>query len=461
MRTATAKALVVLTLLTSCAGSPAPEASSRPGEPDQRGRDVGHAPALDAGNGGGKKEAKEDGPVNTPARAPATFDEDLAFLNAHGKTLVLGDPDGAKVALSAQYQGRVMTSAVSGSGRSLGWINRSFIESGKTGTQFDNYGGEDRFWLGPEGGQFGLYFAPGKPFAFDEWQTPHALQEGTWTIADEKPDHVVFTRTMKVKSWAGTELEVAVERTARLLSREDAKKLLGVSLASAKEGLGYVAFETKNKISNASKVPWKKESGLPSIWILAMFAPASDAHVVIPFERSAPGAPGTRGDQDKRAEIVNDRYFGKVSPDRLTVNEEKGFLTFKCDGKVRGKIGLGPERAKNVLGSYSAEAKLLTIVHYDGPKKGAPYVNSMWEHQREPYKGDVVNAYNDGPPAPGKPPLGGFYEIETSSPAAEPDKSGASTLVHGHRTFHFVGEPDVLEPIAKKVLGVSLSEIAK
>src|SRR5690606_26225017 len=122
------------------------------------------------------------------------------------------------------------------------------------------------------------------------------------------------------------------------------------------------------------------ESGLPSIWILAMFAPASDTRVVIPFETKVQGAPHARGGEDRATEIVNDRYFGKVSPDRLTVNEHEGFVTFKCDGKVRGKIGLGPERAKSVLGSYSAEASLLTIVHYDGPRKGAPYVNSMWEH---------------------------------------------------------------------------------
>jgi len=97
-------------------------------------------------------------------------------------------------------------------------------------------------------------------------------------------------------------------------------------------------------------------------------------------------------------------------------------------------------------------------VHYDGPKRGAPYVNSMWEQQKEPFKGDVINSYNDGPPGPGKPPLGGFYEIETSSPAGE--LAPGKDMVHTHRTFHFVGDPDVLEPIAKKVLGVSLAEIS-
>jgi hypothetical protein len=35
---------------------------------------------------------------------------------------------------------------------------------------------------------------------------------------------------------------------------------------------------------------------------------------------------------------------------------------------------------------------------------------------------------------------------------------GAS-LVHTHRTFHFTGEPAALDPIAKKVLGVSLADV--
>jgi hypothetical protein len=30
------------------------------------------------------------------------------------------------------------------------------------------------------------------------------------------------------------------------------------------------------------------------------------------------------------------------------------------------------------------------------------YVNSMWEDQKEPFSGDVVNSYNDGPTATGK-----------------------------------------------------------
>ncbi len=112
-----------------------------------------------------------------------------------------------------------------------------------------------------------------------------------------------------------------------------------------------------------------------------------------------------------------------------------------------------------MLGSYSASARLLTLVHYDKPAAARDYVNSMWELQKEPYGGDVVNSYNDGSPGPGLPPLGGFYELETSSPAAAL-KPGES-LVHTHRTFHFVGERPALDPIATRVLGVGASRIAE
>ncbi len=365
-----------------------------------------------------------------------SFADDLAFLSAHGAVHVLESKTGARVALSAKYQGRVMTSAVEAAGGSFGWINRDFILAGKTGTQFDNYGGEDRFWLGPEGGQFGLYFPPGKPFTFDAWQVPAGMQEGAWDMTEATPTRAVFKHTIAVTNASGTAFTIEVERTVSLVE------------APAAEGVRAVAFETVNKITNRGKTAWKRDTGLPSVWILAMFAPSADAHVVVPFENGAPL---------KGSTIVNDAYFGKVPSERLVVHEDKGVLVFTCDGKQRGKIGLGPLRSKPVLGSYSARAKLLTVVHYDKPKASAPYVNSMWERQVAPYAGDVVNSYNDGSPAPGKPPLGGFYEIETSSPAAE--LAPGQSLVHTHRTMHLVGEPAALDPQAKKLLGVALGDL--
>ena len=377
-----------------------------------------------------------------------TFAEDVAFLQRHAPVRLLVAPSGARVAVSAPYQGRVMTSAVAADGASLGWINRAFIAAGKTGTAFDNYGGEDRFWLGPEGGQYGLYFPPGKPFVFSEWRTPAALQEGAWEVKEAADDQVVFVRPMALTNYAGTRFSLEVERRVRLLPDSEVAARLGIDLAAAKaRGAKWVAFETVNRITNRGPEPWTRDRGLLSIWILAMYAPSPDAHVLIPFETTGPGP------------IVNDAYFGKVPADRLAVRNKEGHLVFKCDGQLRSKIGLGPARAREVLGSYSASARLLTLVHYDKPKGARDYVNSMWETQKEPYAGDVVNSYNDGPPGPGLPSLGGFYELETSSPAAalRPGES----VVHTHRTFHFVGDRSGLDPLATRVLGVTASRIAE
>jgi hypothetical protein len=96
-------------------------------------------------------------------------------------------------------------------------------------------------------------------------------------------------------------------------------------------------------------------------------------------------------------------------------------------------------------------------VQYNKPEGVIDYVNSMWELQKNPYSGDTVNSYNDGPMAPGKKPLGPFYELETSSPAAA--LGPGETITHVHRTIHFQGVEQDLSPIAEAVLGVTTGQI--
>ena len=88
--------------------------------------------------------------------------------------------------------------------------------------------------------------------------------------------------------------------------------------------------------------------------------------------------------------------------DRLV--QRDGVLFFRGDGQQRGKIGIPRPRARATVGAWDAAGGVLTLVQYTLPADAKDYVNSMWEQQKEPYGGDVVNSYNDGPPAPGKPP---------------------------------------------------------
>jgi hypothetical protein len=169
--------------------------------------------------------------------------------------------------------------------------------------------------------------------------------------------------------------------------------------------------------------------------------------VVVPFR---PGPTSELGP------VVNDAYFGEVGADRLVV-DERGFVFFKGDGRHRSKIGIPPPRAKDVLGSYDDKSGVLTIVFLTLPEGAGDYVNSMWEIQKDPYGGDVVNSYNDGPLAPGEKPLGPFYELETSSPAAA--LTPGERTRHVHRTFHLLGTEEDLDRVAKASLGLGLAEI--
>jgi hypothetical protein len=375
----------------------------------------------------------------------ATFGDDTAFLKGHTEVIVLKDKKGAaKVAVVPAWQGRVMTSGAEGdAGFSYGWINRELIASGKRLPQMNAFGGEDRFWMGPEGGQFSIFFDKGVKFEFANWHTPAIFDTLPFKVMSTSSDKAVFGATFALTNYSGTIFEVAVKRDVYLLDAAATWQRLGVPPL---KGVSLVAYETENRITNAGKDAWKKETGLLSIWILGMFNPSPSATIVAPI-KSGP-------ESELGAKVTSD-YFGSIPADRLAVRDDVVFLA--ADGKFRSKIGLNPRRSKAVLGSYDADNRVLTIMQFTQPAGVTDYVNSLWKLQDNPFGGDAANSYNDGPATPGAKPMGPFYELESSSPAAAlaPGKS----LSHVHRTIHLSGPESALDSVARATLGVSLEEI--
>ena len=397
-----------------------------------------------------KVPAANDAQGEVPASQ--TFANDLAFMKKHTE-IVLLQSGNAAVAVAPAYQGRVMTSTFDQkTGPSFGWINRPVIEKGllsdedKKGTLEEHiyiFGGEERFWLGPEGGQYALFFKPGAKFTFDDWATPPAIDTEPFKLSNQTESAASFSHSTELVNHSGIPFKVAIERTVSLLDKQKAATLLGVEMG---EDLQLVAYETDNRITNAGSEAWKPETGLISIWILGMYNPSPETTVVIPFKE---------GDEESLGPKVNDTYFGKVPPEYLQVEEDK--LFFRGDGTRRGKIGITAERSKGIAGSYDATGRVLNIVTYNVQEAPNGYVNSMWELQEKPYSGDVINSYNDGSPEEGKPPLGPFYELETSSPASA--LKPGETLKHVQRTFHIQGSEEQLTALSKQLLGVSLDSI--
>jgi hypothetical protein len=98
----------------------------------------------------------------------------------------------------------------------------------------------------------------------------------------------------------------------------------------------------------------------------------------------------------------------------------------------------------------------LTVVKCEVPEGVTDYVNSAWEMQEFPFKGDAINSYNDGPLEDGTQ-MGPFYELETSSPALA--LKPGETAVYKQSTIHFEGTEEELNAICQQVFGVSLEEV--
>jgi hypothetical protein len=364
------------------------------------------------------------------------------FLRSYTKIIELKTAASA-IVIAPFWQARVMTSTAEGDhGYSFGWVNTALIKSGKVLPHINAYGGEERLWLGPEGGQFSIFFSKGKSFIYDNWQTPAFLDTTPFQLITSTDTSAMFGIDLATQNYSGTTFKLRIEREITLLSDKEIKKQTTIDA----EGLKCVAYRSVNKIINRGDQGWKKESGLLSVWMLGMFNPSPSIIITIPVKP---------GDDNLIGPKVNDTYFGKISGDRLKVSGNHIF--FKADGKSRGKIGIPPLRATGVMGSYDSENKILTLLICRLPEGTKDYVNSAWQIQENPYSGDALNSYNDGPLEDGSQ-MGPFYELETSSPAA--DLKPGESLSHIQFTLHLTGDTNKLDKVSRKILGVSLDEIS-
>jgi hypothetical protein len=375
------------------------------------------------------------------------------FLAKHTQLVELTNAEGARVAVCPEWQGRVLTSTCGGmDGPSFGFVNDEFVKEGKLNPQFNNYGGEERMWLSPEGGQFSLWFKPGVKQTLDDWFTPPALNEGAWKVVSGPSEPVRMATVMKFQNTSATPFHLDVSREVRLLGAGDVVRLLGEAVAKAvgQKGVKMVAYETANQLTNRGEA-MTLDKGLVSIWILGMMNSGPQTVTIVPYKA---------GPESELGPVVKSDYFGQIPPERIKVLP--GAVLFRCDGECRSKIGVSQKRARNVLGSIDFQGGVLTLVSFTMPEDPTkqPYMNNQWGGPHaEPYKGDVVNSYNDGPPTPGKKGLGPFYEIESLSPA-KVLKPGES-LEHRHRTIHIQADLPTLEKLAKNVLGVELETVRK
>ena len=373
-----------------------------------------------------------------------TFGYDLNYLSKRDSLIVLKSGDGkAQVIVSAKYQAKVFTSTANGEeGNSLGFVNHKFFDAGVIDEHMNGFGGENRLWLGPEGGQYSIYFKPGKEQVFDNWHTPKAIDIEEWKVSNVTPEEALFTKDVELENYRGSTLNIAIERKVSLVSDAEIVSKLGIALP---DGVNAVAYATDNKITNKNDFEWTNKTGTVCIWMLDMFNPSDSAVTVVPYNT---------GDEKQLGALATTDYFGEIPADRLKA--ENGTLYLKTDGKFRSKLGMNAKRTKAIAGNYDPISKRLTVITFD-VDPSAVYLNQEWNPGKNPLIGDALNAYNDGPLEDGSI-MGPFLELESCSPAAflKPGES----LSHTHNVYHFVGEDAALSPICEKLLGVNINQVA-
>ena len=371
-----------------------------------------------------------------------TYGDDLAFFKANGiETVELQSPDGqSRVLTVPAYQGRVMTSTTGGDeGRSYGWVNHDYIASGEVNPQFNSYGGEERFWIGPEGGPNSWFFKEGQEQIYANWKVPAVIDTDTYEVIERSDASVTYAGHAVLTNASGREFSIGFRRKVEIVPTSKVADILGVPVP---EGVRALVYSTANTLTNEGESAWNRETGMPSVWLLGCFNPTKTTTVFIPYNK------------DYEGRIVKDDYFGEMPEGRLAADD--GMVYFKIDGEYRAKIGLPAGSAKDLCGSYDSEAHVLNILRYTVPQGDNDYVNSQWGPQEDCFGGDVINSYNDGPTETGTI-MGPFYEIETSSPGAA--LAPGESLTHTQYTMHLEGPEEALAPLIKAVFGKDVADI--
>jgi len=389
----------------------------------------------------------------SPSSAPEeslslhTFDGTLTLLENYTNAVLLTTSSGeGRLVVAPDYAGRVMMAGWTGEeAPRLGWVNAPVVTGREINPAFINYGGAERLWLSPEAGQFGLFFKPGDPFDLDHWMTPTTFNSEPFEVLFKNSHLISLGRDMRLNNYQGTPFRFRVLRSIRLINRVDLLNTHAIALSHRSRFVGY---ETTNELINRGFSKMTMQDGLVSLWILSQFDANPDTWVLFPFKSAAEGG---------QEPYVKADYFGAVPPERLMVEPNLGCALFHCDGRRRTKIGLSQSNTRNAIGSMDFRRNILTVMLFNLPERATFYANNSWEIQKEPYKGDVVNSYNNGPEGVDADVPECFYELETLSTVKE--LAPGHRLEHVSTVLHFTAPFDELNEISKSLLAVDLEAV--
>ncbi|WP_111980140.1 DUF6786 family protein [Algibacillus agarilyticus] len=378
---------------------------------------------------------KNDELDNAPTMSKNEFNADVDLLKQQFNPVVLSDGQ-RKLIVVPELQGRIMTATANATkGQTFGWFNHDYLQTPHQ-SRSTPIGGADRLMFGPETGTFSQFFPHGKERTTDNLYAQDAIVMQPYNVIAQTASKITVQAPVTLVNNADTTFEFDVKRTVRLFSKAEIEAMTKLTHLDTVEFVGY---GSDTQIINTGEA-WKKETGLVSIWHLGAFKPSADTTVVIP----------TKGTVKEATP-----YFNAIKTSHTQT--AKNHVFYKADAQYMNKTGVPPHQTKPIMGAYDAQRNLLTLVMFNISKhQAARYVTASWIDSSDPYNGEIVNVFNDGPDDFGQY-FGPFYEMESSSAAFELSSGGSQS--HYHYTLHFQGDKTALNKITTELLGITLSEI--
>ena len=373
------------------------------------------------------------------------FSEVRALLKQAGRdACVLAGRDAqCKVLVCPELAGRVLGTTSGGeNGAFGGFIDAQAFQEGMKDI-WDNWGGEERYWVAPEGGQFGLMFKD-QCECFAHYDVQEGINRTPYQVLEVSPQAKSLTMRcrMHLKNKLGTRFHLEVTRRITVL--DDCPYSNGCG-----DAVRFVGFQSESSLLNIGERPFARETGTLAHWHLGQFLVGDHLIGIVPF------CPDDRAAPPVREDYFKDFCVGGAMPAnryRLLNN----CALFKADGKVRSKIGQNRSRATGRLGSYNLETNELILLDYDFYPQ-LDYAASYWYEQPQPYDGDVISFSAEGPARPGGPP-GRCYELEALSPALL--LTPGESFTWRTRTLHLAGRAVTTASICQRFLGPNIGQLA-
>jgi hypothetical protein len=344
------------------------------------------------------------------------------YLKTKTKVSIIGDEKGVMLAVLPNKGAKVVGMSIAGlEDQNLIWVPESIMADTFWTKPIWNIGGA-RSWISPE-----------DQFYLDKqntWFVPESMDPGKYAEEVSEKNRIKCSNTFEIKDKAENTFHVKLTRDIEVLSNPPE------NLKPEGYNFKYAGMKFTHELENLDPKTIGKDVPYMGLWSLIQLK--ANGTMIIP----------TKDVKDPRGANYRN-FFNVFTPDRISVKPDN--ITVKLDGKFRGKIGIAPWAAKELLAciyNVSKDEAILFVKNFSVNPTGK-YLDKPWGKPSE--YGDAVEMYNDD----GK--MGGFCEMECHREAKELKQNEKISQTITFSAFR--GKKSELKAFAAKLLNLKPEDI--